>query len=385
MIPTEDPLSINVSSTMMTPTISPNTYIPTQSPTNFKGLHFVCRYNDDEKSALRHLSYTGYARSMEKMILKSIQTIFARSIDYEEDLWDVYKPWRRGGISSFIICNIFDTSLQDDCPKYGDTAVADDGEYIAIGLFGIVANQQLTIYQEQILSILTGDSFRNTFTQNMNEELNNVTSRRRLLEYTSFEAIKVNVIDPLNDTNHGFDTTTEEPDDDEFNQDNTDNSSTTTTIILVLVVVLMLVMIFCGYVVFRKYKDRNGEVGKGQTENEGGAGEYLKKEIEMNKTAIQEDNANIDDEGLALPLTRSTNTPYNNLNAIHDTHENDHERQESSLNETAFGHEEAIEAEDSLNRDILAAINNNQIEDVDGQEIDDEILNLINDTHSFQQ
>ena len=175
--------------------------------------------------------------------------------------------------------------------------------------------------------------------------------------------------------------------------------------------------------VFRKYKDRKNKIAE-QTK-EGIGGEHIPKEIEMNDHAFaaendedeelyqhhdtelpeppkdqrqQEGNKDpVEEEGMALPLTMNGDTKGNNdaevLDAINETHENDkHDDADivAEINETDVENEEddyeyeyvEQEAEDSLNRDIVSAINN-QIED--GEEIDKEILELVNQTDAFHQ
>ena len=137
----------------LNPTVSPNTYIPTTSPTRYKRLHFFCRYRDDERSVLRHLSYTAYAKLMLQVLLDSIQIVFERNNNYDKVIPNELVPWRRGGIAYFIICNVFGISLQNDCPEYDDSASLDDDEFFGIGFFGIVADRRLSVYKERLLII----------------------------------------------------------------------------------------------------------------------------------------------------------------------------------------------------------------------------------------
>ena len=283
--------------------------IPTFSPTKFRRLHFFCRYYDDIMAALRYLSLADYGRLMIQAILYSIQTVFQRGIDYDAAIPSADVPWRRGGVRDFVICSLFDSPLQSDCPVYDQAADLADNEYMVIGFFGIVADQQFNAYKDRILNILTDDNFRDTFTQTMNEELGNITSRRRLLEYSSFEAREVNVVDPLNDTIFGMDiTTTGQPE----GRLNKETESSDTIMIIVFVIFLSIVVISIGaYILFRKHKARNDEV-LGQTQ----------KEIEMNEYETAHDkedllgdhqtklpapprneNTKIEDEGVALPTT----------------------------------------------------------------------------------
>ena len=90
--------------------------------------------------------------------------------------------------------------IDDECPSYHGTDVVPD-EYIAIGTFGIIAVESLSLYQGTITAIMTSESFIEECIANMNGKLNNETNnKRRLLSYDRFSIVSIDIIDPLNDT-----------------------------------------------------------------------------------------------------------------------------------------------------------------------------------------
>jgi len=201
------------------PTIYPTEYptnstmhpsmIPIVPPTDSRTLYFVCKYKDDKEIMMHYLSLSSYAKTMVDSIIRSLQSVSFQPIYYDENNHPL-APWKKGGILTFIICNVFDTVLLSsniECPSYYDVNGREmsrkkDGIYIAIGVLDIAADHGLSEYQQWLTDLITTQYFRYKFNENMNERLTNITSVRRriLLDYNSFEMIKVEIIDPLNNT-----------------------------------------------------------------------------------------------------------------------------------------------------------------------------------------
>ena len=313
--PTNEPTTEPTNEPSLEPTsASPTTYptSPTASPTTSKRLEFFCRYREDHDAALSFVSYTTYGKLMRDVIMDSIQSVIQAPLDYDEVTANENVPWRRAGIPNFIICHIFEVSLQGDCPEYNRAGSLGEDEYIAIGFFGIIADTQLDAYQNTMIDILTGDNFKDTLTENMNAQLSNVSLRRRILEYTNFEAITVDVIDPLNTTFYDLTTTTtEEPTvTGEIGQGITESSNTNITIIVTVIVLCSLVIIVGSYLMYRKYRNKK-EKDAVHTDNAVAiANEYIKREkaVEMGRHVKMDNNqqmsnGGIDKQGYALPLT----------------------------------------------------------------------------------
>eukprot|EP01084_Bolivina_argentea_P093649 168394_1 len=141
---------------------------------------------------------------MADVLLYSIQFVNYRSPNYNEVEYNQLTPWKRAGIIDFTICRVFNAELiinNIDCPSYSNGAY--DATYIAIGKFGIVANNAINQYKNDVIEGVTSNMFKNIFAQNMNNRIYNITSkhtRRILSEFKIFEAIHIDVIDPLNFT-----------------------------------------------------------------------------------------------------------------------------------------------------------------------------------------
>ena len=78
------------------------------------------------------------------VILETVPTFLLQAIDYEEAQKNHFAPWNRGGIVDFIICYVFGAQLnnaEEQCEYdlYVNTDVGN--EYVAYGLFGIVADE----------------------------------------------------------------------------------------------------------------------------------------------------------------------------------------------------------------------------------------------------
>lgn len=232
--------------------------MPTTSPTSSGMLQFVCYFNDD---SIR-LSLSVYAKIMVDMILDTIPPFLLHSINYEETEYNPLAPWKRGGISDFNICYIFHSGVQTmdtGCPSYIHTDIEDDnGDSIAIGLFGIVADESLISYQTRIIEIMTSQSFKTEFDKNMNNGLSNIStnsSDRRLISYDSFNAVRIGVFDPLNVS---LSTSSWSTTDIEKNILKDDNIKSDDSILIISIVcgIILLVIIFIAIAFLRKCEQR---------------------------------------------------------------------------------------------------------------------------------
>lgn len=179
--PTETP-----SNPTETPTSDPtkipteDTAAPTIAPTANKRLDLVCTYTDgNEYDALeiKYLISTGdYAKLLKDVMLSALAFFLGQSVNYNESESSL-AAWDRGGITDFVICYVFDTEMTNlgvRCPygrQYEWIEFDDDDEYYAIGRFRIVADGNVSLYEERVVDIMTSRNFTEKCTENMNNTL----------------------------------------------------------------------------------------------------------------------------------------------------------------------------------------------------------------------
>ena len=249
------------------------------------------------------------------VILETVPTFLIQSIDYKEAQKNHFAPWNRGGIVDFIVCHVFDTQLnnaEEQCEF--DLSDNTDDEYVAYGLFGIVADEALSSYQNRIIEIMTSKSFKVAFNKNMNEKLQNITNGamvRRLLQYESFKAIQIEVFDPFNKTNI---LATDK-------QDKNDGLNSNIIIfigcgVLLVLVVIIIIVWKCRQKTNGKLKNEEGKYNENIEMNEHGhmhdeKGFVAAQNVQQNDKEMQDLFAELDDQVQddKLPI----NNPYHSV------------------------------------------------------------------------
>ena len=245
------------------PTNEPTTAEPTEQPTktptddpdeeDIHNQQFRCRYRDllPDFVPLR----SRYGIIFGNAILRTISSL-------QSDLWT-----ERGcSVIDFIICTVFTIDIINDSCKTdvfdSDSSGLNENEYYAYGTFGIrMLPQYRHEYQLYISSLMSSNDFIDTFTQNMNDDLDEEAntdseSNRRLLT-DNFKALSIEVIDASAATT---------------NVDDDDSSEIIVAVILVLVGLLIVI----GYIWYIKKKkgdenetrsgtNRAVEMGQGET------------------------------------------------------------------------------------------------------------------------
>ena len=240
----------------------------------------------------------------------------------------------------------------------------DDDEYVAIGTFGIISNEKLNEYQKKLTEILVSDDFRVTFTKKMNDEIgNNTATARRLLDYNHFEAVTIEVIDPLNHTLTR---------DDNLSGVDSNNGGITIIIIVIVVSVVILVIII-GIIMVLRNKKRKINEKMGQT-IEGFEGHHMEGNVEM-------EQANNNEEGIQDALTQ--NPPNDQREEVDDELiQNVINSDESLVNQINKTHNE-----EEMDADIIASVNQTLlgVDPVDNEQMDDyemDIIAAINETNN---
>eukprot|EP01083_Nonionella_stella_P144467 451150_1 len=222
--PTSRPTKNPSSNPTSNPTSSPTNPYPTTYPTStYKYLYFVCHYNDDIFTLYgKFMTLFEYAAIMRNVTLWTIEHKSHHSTNYDESDFSQYTAWRKAGVSYFEFCNVFSTSLNDECPTYHPQA-----NYIAIARFEIVTDTQIDEYKTHLFDVMSTESFRIKFSQEMNSKLDEMVPHA---DRKSFEAVKIVVIDQ---------------EDDEVNEtDGVPSTSGNPTIpIMIGVVIVMFVMV----------------------------------------------------------------------------------------------------------------------------------------------
>eukprot|EP01083_Nonionella_stella_P065561 171901_1 len=154
--PTSSPSKPTTYSTSI-PTSSPTNPYPTTYPTStYKYLYFACHYNDDVFTLYgKFMTLFEYAAIMRNVTLWTIEHKSHHSTNYDESDFSQYTAWRKAGVSYFEFCNVFSTSLNDECPTYHPQA-----NYIAIARFEIVTDTQIDEYKTHLFDVMSTESFR---------------------------------------------------------------------------------------------------------------------------------------------------------------------------------------------------------------------------------
>ena len=170
-------------------------------------MQFFCNYDDDLTEISKGLSFRDYGAIMTEAVIYAVELSLFLPVAFENVISNELTPWIRAGITDFSICHIFDVELNNDCPSYTKN---NDNGYIAIGTFEIAAKQNLNKYKSKLFNILRSNDFLDSFTDQMNIKLGNLTGRRRrrLSSYNEFEALQIEVIDPFGTTTTTTTTTT---------------------------------------------------------------------------------------------------------------------------------------------------------------------------------
>eukprot|EP01083_Nonionella_stella_P017205 48101_1 len=203
---TAQPTNNPTSEETLFPSNNPTTIPPTESPTfQYNDLHLICFYNDDEMTEyMKFITLLEYAQIMQNAFLSSIEAVTYRSVHYDEGEINKYAPWRRAGISRCVFCNVLNIGVGDDCPIYDDIIHNSriKSEYSAIGVLNIVADHAMDEYRDYLIDIITSDTLKDVFTQNMNTALDGIHSRRRYLLSSQpqqvFQITEIKVVDELN-------------------------------------------------------------------------------------------------------------------------------------------------------------------------------------------
>merc|ERR1712232_208370 len=158
-------------------------------------------------------------------------------------------------------------NANDQCTEYQSFASVDDNvdaNYLAIGSFGIVADQSLESYKEYIVDAMMSENFNILFESNfnnaLNEKINSIQERRRNLLANHFDAVSIEVHDALNISKVNAEA------DETLNNEETSN---TLSIALVLLGVFALLIIAFVFVLMyrRKQKEKLVEDEEDQMKN----------------------------------------------------------------------------------------------------------------------
>eukprot|EP01083_Nonionella_stella_P201636 737479_1 len=255
--PTNHPSKIPYISSTISPTKALS-FGPSASPTSpsnnpSRKLHFVCRYQDDKEFVIKYLSLVKYAQTMMESITQSMEAASVQPFYYDQTQNNPLAVWNRAGVSEFVICNVFNSVLDVDCPSY--LYSLHDNKYISVGVFQITADEELTQYKHWLIGMFESNYFTVVFAQMFNENLNKQTMQsRRLPEYDSFNVITIQIIDPLN---YSMSTSTTDNDDDDDGPFQHINIETVTIIVCVLIALIIIICILVAFVsIYMKRKKR---------------------------------------------------------------------------------------------------------------------------------
>eukprot|EP01084_Bolivina_argentea_P151959 265158_1 len=358
----------------MNPTQSPqtttsSTLIPTQSPTyKYEWLLFICYYNDinPEDYAL-YVTLLQYAQIMIEQILDTIEDIQPYSVNYNDGEINTESTWKRGGITDFKMCSIFENrELDSNCPTYKISKKNQKkSKYIAKGSFSVITNNNaIDDYKTHIINIITNEDFKNKFNDNMNNALNNVQNiqQRKLLQ-NGFNAILIEVIDTQISSNDSLDTAD-------------DNNNDSTVIIVIIVLLFLFVMIGIGiFIYFKKF--RNISKNKTRTDTEGDMQNHVEmnnynKVVQMsplpnyNKQKTNENNEgamevtkNIIISGSnKLQKHRMDNDIVNEINQSYETNVYLDRNKSNGLDNIMNEIDNENEYDGNIHKDIISAVNN---------------------------
>eukprot|EP01083_Nonionella_stella_P105570 303708_1 len=333
--PEKSPTQYPTSNPSQIPSIYPTTSSETMEPTFIKNnLHFVCVYSDSKDDVIVSTTLKDYAHFMTDLILSSLQTVTLQAVQYEDSINNGLTAWQRAGIIDFTICSVFDIEISTigiECPNYSVSEDSSDSKdvYVSVGIFGIVADAALSEYKQWIINQMQSVSFKNEFTENMNERMDNMGmvegSRRMLLKYNGFRVIDISVIDP-NDTLL-LSTLVTLPDDDDLSR----NDTSANTIVVVVICLCVFIAIFALAMYYRKVrpKEQDKDV-EGMVEDNGiEMREEYEVEIEgrndrdivnaINQTACAEIPHHNDDNDIVDAINKTPGMPRNDENDIVET------------------------------------------------------------------
>eukprot|EP01083_Nonionella_stella_P261281 889841_1 len=269
--PSSSPTRQPTNSPSSAPSTSP-THSPSQSPTELRSLYLICRYTDDKELALTYLSLSDYAQIILDAVLGAIKRETLQPTDYNEASPNTLAPWNKGGISDLTICKVFSDNLRNvpicvlakricTLPSIDDSE--ESVQYLAVGIFDIVVDNELNKYQEWITDAITSVHFKNTLTEIMNDKLSSYAE----VEYDAFEALHVKIMDPLNCSMSTTKMDEKVEHDPGINSDGTITIYITIIVILVVVIIVLLVTVVGIKRV--KHKDKeDGENGDNTNENQ---------------------------------------------------------------------------------------------------------------------
>ena len=349
------------------------TPIPTSSPTQSKQLGFICYYEDNRDYVTTYLSLSIYAKIMVDAILDTIPTFLLQSVHYEETQRNELALWKRGGIVDFFVCYIFDSELtnaSDQCDYDLPINIEGNYQYIAHGLFKIVADEALSLYQDRIIEVMTSENFKVVFNRNMNDRMGNITNNniRRLEEYESFNMIQIQAFDPLNVSR--MITTQSEQYTPGFSYDNPGTLDSLSLIIIVCGALLFIIVCILGLW-------RNRVRQKNKDSKEGTEGVQYNSEIQMSEKGNE-----VKEGGEGFEITQNDYLDENDrVDVMPETQdlfaELDNDVEDEHLaaldeigsvnnNATAIGHEQTTAVIDD---DIIHAVNATHGESVDNERI----------------
>eukprot|EP01084_Bolivina_argentea_P104574 187240_1 len=357
-IPSTLPTNIQSNTVSTSPSINPmilSTNVPTSQR---KGLYIICHYNDNKDYIIQFITLFNYAKTMMNVILSSVQSTSLQPINYESSVNNEVTAWKRAGIFDFTICTVFDTMLSNqNCPSY--TNIVKESQYIAFGTFGIVVDNELSVYKQWIIKQFESAELTNEVTLNMNDKLDNITSvtRTRMLlsdVYNSFEMFKIEIIDP-NDTTISIISTIDngESKDNNLHSSNKSNTDIHIFIIVTVVICLILIIVTACVLYFKKSNIYN--------DNAEGEGEYNDVDIEMHgREGIDEDvitkHADIDKIIDAMKINDvNVDQVVNIINNTHDVERNADEDIIDIINQRQETH--SMHANNVDEGDIIEALN----------------------------
>eukprot|EP01084_Bolivina_argentea_P153630 267874_1 len=340
---------------------------PTESPSSFYiPLYFLCKYNDESiKFYTLYMTLIQYGEIMLNATLRSIQSETGHSTNYNDnDMWQ-HVEWNRAGITNFKMCTIFnDVQLNADCELFNlfdsnDESNNDKHEYIAVGMFGIVADKSVNKYKRYVINQVMSETFKITFESNMNNALNNYKQRRRNLLDNNFEVISIEIIDAFNITNTEYD---------DSNSNTNNNKHTQMTIILVIsiICILFIIVIIAIWIYYSKLKNRKSNADEGK----------INKQLEMNPINHNDDKMEEEQvEGINVYNVTRNNE---NQNIDHIENNNDDEIV-AFVNQTLTDNGQLNVIKPNNDNDIIDAVNKTH-----GYNNDDGIVGIINQTDSGQ-
>ena len=175
---------------------------------------------------------------------------------YDDTIINPFIPWKRAGITDFLICNVFNSKLVDDCPKYDRfTPSNNKSQHFAMSTLEIAAMESIEEYQTQLIEIFKSNVFIDISTENMNDKLNNYTSnrfgrRRQLSAYNSFSAIDIQIINSSNNTIIGV------------KEDDGNGISSNFIVLIIVVIAVMILLIIVLIILYIFHKKRRGQPPK---------------------------------------------------------------------------------------------------------------------------